>query len=53
MTNKISYRLLPLIRRPSFKIPGSMLRHTPREKRIVARKEALEGETSKLDNNLL
>ncbi|XP_032675150.1 uncharacterized protein LOC116845977 [Odontomachus brunneus] len=44
--------LLPLIRRPNFKIPGSMLRYTSKEKRILAKKEILEKEI-KPDNNLL
>nr|XP_012222664.1 PREDICTED: uncharacterized protein LOC105672354 [Linepithema humile] len=34
--------LLPLIKRPTFKIPGSMLRHVQKEKRILLRKEELE-----------
>ncbi|XP_011136734.2 uncharacterized protein LOC105181569 [Harpegnathos saltator] len=45
--------LLPLIRQPSFKIPGSMLRHMSREQRLLARREALEKESTKPDNNLL
>ncbi|XP_014475256.1 PREDICTED: uncharacterized protein LOC106744753 [Dinoponera quadriceps] len=44
--------LLPLIKRPSFKISGSMFRYTSKEERILARKEALEKEI-KPDNNLL
>lgn len=50
---KLIYRLLPLIKQPKYKIPGFMLRHTPKEKRISVKKEALEKETTKFDRNIL
>lgn len=45
--------LLPLIKRPTFTIPGSMLRHMSKEERRLARKEALEKQTIKPDINML
>ncbi|XP_050458975.1 uncharacterized protein LOC126855399 [Cataglyphis hispanica] len=45
--------LLPLIKQPKYKIPGFMLRHTPKEKRVSVKKEALEKETTKFDRNIL
>lgn len=53
ISTKTFYRLLLLIRRPKFTIPGSMLKHMSKEKRALARKEALEKETEKPnDDNL-
>lgn len=50
---KFIYRLLPLIKQPKYKIPGFMLRHTSKEKRVSVKKEALEKETTKFDRNIL
>ncbi|CAL1674622.1 unnamed protein product [Lasius platythorax] len=45
--------LLPLIKQPKYKISGFMLRHIPKEKRILVKKEALEKESTKFDRNIL
>jgi len=44
---------LPSIKRAMFKIPGSTLRHMTKDKRALVRKEALENETIKPDENML
>lgn len=45
--------LLPLMKQPKYKIPGFMLRHVPKEKRILVKKEALEKEIVKFDRSIL
>lgn len=45
--------ILPLMKQPRYKIPGFMLRHIPKEKRILVVKEELEKESAKFDRSIL
>lgn len=47
------YRLMPAIKRPSYSIPWSQLRHMKKQERIQAKKEALLIETSVSNSDIL